>query len=60
MPATTMPKQIADIQDLASRGVDLLIVSANTEKALDPALARDEAGHPRRHGGSPHRVRQVS
>jgi len=33
-------KQIADIQDLASRGVDLLIVSANTEKALDPAVSR--------------------
>lgn len=33
-------KQIADIQDLVSRGVDLLIVSANTEKALDPAVAR--------------------
>jgi len=36
MPATTIAKQIADIQDLASRGVDLLIVSANTEKALIP------------------------
>jgi ribose transport system substrate-binding protein len=33
-------KQIADIQDLASRGIDLLIVSANTEKALDPAVTR--------------------
>lgn len=33
-------KQIADIQDLASRGVDLMIVSANTEKALDPAVTR--------------------
>ncbi len=33
-------KQIADIQDLVSRGVDLLIVSANTEKALDPAVSR--------------------
>ena len=33
-------KQIADIQDLVSRGVDLLIVSANTEKALDPAVTR--------------------
>jgi ribose transport system substrate-binding protein len=33
-------KQIADIQDLISRGVDLLIVSANTEKALDPAVSR--------------------
>ena len=33
-------KQIADIQDLVSRGVDLLIVSANTEKAIDPAVSR--------------------
>lgn len=33
-------KQIADIQDLTSRGIDLLIVSANTEKALDPAVSR--------------------
>lgn len=33
-------KQIADIQDLVSRGVDLLIVSANTEKAVDPAVSR--------------------
>ena len=33
-------KQIADIQDLVSRGVDLLIVSANTEKAIDPAVTR--------------------
>jgi len=31
-------KQIADIQDLISRGVDLLIVSANTQKALDPVV----------------------
>lgn len=33
-------KQIADIQDLISRGVDLLIVSANTQKALDPVVTR--------------------
>ena len=31
-------KQVADIQDLISRGVDLLIVSANTQKALDPVV----------------------
>ncbi len=33
-------KQVADIQDLVSRGVDLLIVSANTQQALDPAVTR--------------------
>jgi ribose transport system substrate-binding protein len=33
-------KQVADVQDLASQGVDLLIVSANTEKALDPVVTR--------------------
>lgn len=33
-------KQIADIQDLISRGVDLLIVSANTQKALDAVVTR--------------------
>ena len=33
-------KQIADIQDLMSRGVDLLIVSANTQKALDPVVTQ--------------------
>ncbi len=33
-------KQVADIQDLMSRQVDLLIVSANTEQALDPAITR--------------------
>jgi ribose transport system substrate-binding protein len=33
-------KQVADVQDLASQGVDLLIVSANTEKALDPIVSR--------------------
>src|ERR1700736_3235706 len=33
-------KQIADIQDLVSRGVDLLIVSANTSQALDPAVTQ--------------------
>jgi ribose transport system substrate-binding protein len=33
-------KQVADIQDLVSRGVDLLIVSANTAQALDPAVTR--------------------
>lgn len=33
-------KQVADIQDLISRGVDLLIVSANTQQALDPAVSR--------------------
>jgi ribose transport system substrate-binding protein len=32
-------KQVADIQDLISRGVDLLIVSANTQKALDPVVS---------------------
>lgn len=33
-------KQAADIQDLASRGVDIMIVSANTQKALDPVVTR--------------------
>src|ERR1700757_4797145 len=33
-------KQVADIQDLVSRGVDLLIVSANTSQALDPAITQ--------------------
>ena len=33
-------KQVSDIQDLMSRGVDLLIVSANTEQAVDPAVSR--------------------
>ena len=33
-------KQVADIQDLISRGVDLLIVSANTQQALDPAVSQ--------------------
>ncbi len=33
-------KQVADIQDLVARKVDLLIVSANTEKAVDPAVTR--------------------
>ncbi|TWF59134.1 ABC transporter substrate-binding protein [Neorhizobium alkalisoli] len=33
-------KQVSDIQDLTSRGVDLLIVSANTEQAVDPAVTR--------------------
>ena len=33
-------KQVADIQDLVSRGVDLLIVSANTAQALDPTVTR--------------------
>jgi ribose transport system substrate-binding protein len=33
-------KQVADVQDLASQGVDLMIVSANTEKALDPVVTR--------------------
>jgi ribose transport system substrate-binding protein len=33
-------KQVADIQDLVSRGVDLLIVSANSEQAVDPAVSR--------------------
>lgn len=33
-------KQVSDVQDLASQGVDLLIVSANTEKALDPVVTR--------------------
>ena len=48
-------KQIADIQDLVSQGIDLLIVSANTAAGAgscrDP---RDEAGHPGGDGGSPH------
>jgi len=33
-------KQVADVQDLISRQVDILIVSANTEQALDPAITR--------------------
>ncbi|MDR6290838.1 MULTISPECIES: ABC transporter substrate-binding protein [Inquilinus] len=33
-------KQVSDIQDLMSRQVDLLIVSANTEQAVDPAVTR--------------------
>jgi ribose transport system substrate-binding protein len=33
-------KQVSDVQDLASQGVDLMIVSANTEKALDPEVTR--------------------
>lgn len=33
-------KQVADIQDLISRQVDILLVSANTEQALDPAISR--------------------
>ena len=33
-------KQVADIQDLVSRGVDLLIVSANTQQALDRVVTR--------------------
>jgi ribose transport system substrate-binding protein len=33
-------KQVADIQDLVAQGVDLLIVSANTAQALDPAVSR--------------------
>jgi len=36
-------KQIADIQDLISRGVDLLIVSANTAQALDPVVSQATA-----------------
>ena len=36
-------KQVADIQDLVSRGVDLLIVSANTQQALDPAVQQATA-----------------
>jgi ribose transport system substrate-binding protein len=36
-------KQVADIQDLISRGVDLLIVSANTQQALDPVVSRATA-----------------
>ncbi len=40
-------KQVADIQDLVSRGVDLLIVSANTQQALDPAVSQAmDAGIP--------------
>lgn len=33
-------KQVSDIQDLMSQQPDLLIVSANTEKAIDPAVSR--------------------
>jgi ribose transport system substrate-binding protein len=33
-------KQASDIEDLVSRGVDVLIVSANTEQALDPVQPR--------------------
>jgi ribose transport system substrate-binding protein len=33
-------KQVSDIQDLMSRQVDLLIISANTEQAVDPAVTR--------------------
>ncbi|EKD59497.1 MAG: ABC-type sugar transport system periplasmic component-like protein [uncultured bacterium] len=33
-------KQAADIQDLLAQGVDLLIVSANTAQALDPAVSQ--------------------
>jgi|EndMetStandDraft_2_1072991.scaffolds.fasta_scaffold24047_3 ribose transport system substrate-binding protein len=33
-------KQVADIQDLVSRGIDLLLVSANTAQALDPAVSQ--------------------
>ncbi len=33
-------KQVADVQDLLERGVDLLIVSAATSQALDPVVTR--------------------
>ena len=33
-------KQVSDIEDLISQGVDLLIVSANTSDALDPVVSR--------------------
>jgi ribose transport system substrate-binding protein len=33
-------KQVSDIEDLMSRGVDILIVSANTSDALDPVVSR--------------------
>jgi ribose transport system substrate-binding protein len=33
-------KQVSDLEDLISQGVDLLIVSANTSDALDPAVSR--------------------
>ena len=33
-------KQVADVQDLVSRGVDILIVSAATSQALDPVVTR--------------------
>lgn len=33
-------KQVADIQDLVSQDIDLLLVSANTQQALDPAISR--------------------
>jgi hypothetical protein len=37
-------KQASDIDDLVSRGVDLLIVSANTEQALDPVPPSGHGG----------------
>ncbi|QND66245.1 substrate-binding domain-containing protein [Mesorhizobium loti] len=33
-------KQIADIQDLISQGVDILLIAASTEDALDPVVGR--------------------
>jgi ribose transport system substrate-binding protein len=33
-------KQIADVEDLIAKGVDLLIISAATEAALDPVVTR--------------------
>jgi ribose transport system substrate-binding protein len=33
-------KQIADIEDLVSRGVDLLLIASATEEALNPAVGR--------------------
>ena len=36
-------KQIGDVQDLATRGVDVMIVSANTQQALDAVVGRVSA-----------------
>ena len=33
-------KQIADIEDLISRGVDLLLIAPATEEALNPVVGR--------------------
>jgi len=36
----SIPKQVSDIQNLLSKNVDCLIVSATSEKALNPAIAQ--------------------